>query len=671
LKTVASYFVFLIVLFSSITVWSQDQQYIDSLQNVLQSADNDTTRIIVLHELFNEYEYEHLETAKEYLDQSFELAKKQKDQKWLADTYLHFGWFYDDINDRANAIKSQFKSLEISKSIEDEMRIALANFNIANTYEDVEKIEQCLPYYFSALDIFIALKESRYIGMTYNNLGIAYKGINDYEKALEYFEKSLKVKRKRNDFTGIANSYGNIATTYENMGNYEKAIEYYNKTVEIDLEQDNAAGAAFSFNNLAFVYLHLKQYEKALYFAKTSVNLAKHIFDIETKRDAHQAYAQSAEKMNLPAEALEQYKLYQEYSDSVNMYQNAADVEQWELERSFAQKQVADSLKQIQIDLKKAEKLKRQELETASQKKLTYIFSGGFLLMLILAFVVFNAYKNKRKANQIISQQKEEVEHQKELVEEKHKEITDSINYAKRIQTAILTSDEYWKQISPEHFLLFLPKDVVSGDFYWAYHSPENLSIWVAADCTGHGVPGAFMSMIGNSFINEIVVENKVRDSAKILNQLRDKIVKALEQKNVDTEQKDGMDLALCIWDKSTNQLQYSGANNSLWLIRNGELSEYKADKQPVGKYTDEKPFTSQQIQLEKGDVVYTFSDGFPDQFGGPKGKKYKYKQFKELLLSIQDKKMSEQQEIISKEFYLWKGELEQIDDVCIIGIKV
>jgi serine phosphatase RsbU (regulator of sigma subunit) len=279
---------------------------------------------------------------------------------------------------------------------------------------------------------------------------------------------------------------------------------------------------------------------------------------------------------------------------------------------------------------------------------------------------------NEKKANELLAQKNEEITKQKEIVEEQHQEITDSISYAKRIQTALLTSDNYWEQISKEHFVLLKPKDVVSGDFFWAFQTENNLAIWVAADCTGHGVPGAFMSMLGISFFNEIVVENNITNPAEILNKLRGKIIKALEQKGVDTQQKDGMDLALCVWDKNTNLLSFSGANNPLWLIRNDELLEYKPDKQPVGLFLGEmKPFSVQQIQLEKGDTIYTFSDGYADQFGGEKGKKFKLKSLKELLLSVQGKPLSEQKQIIDNMFETWKGNLEQIDDVCVIGVKI
>jgi len=282
----------------------------------------------------------------------------------------------------------------------------------------------------------------------------------------------------------------------------------------------------------------------------------------------------------------------------------------------------------------------------------------------------------KDKANvelerQVIERTKEIV-HQKEIIEEKNKDIVASITYAKRIQTALLSGDETWNDISPEHFILFKPKDVVSGDFYWA-HATDTICLWAVADCTGHGVPGAFMSMIGNSFLNEIVVERGIFETDQILNLLRNKIINALEQKGSSTKQRDGMDIALCMWDKRNNTLHYSGANNPVWIVKgNDSVVELKPDKMPIGYYTEElKPFSIQQIQLEKEDIVYSFSDGYPDQFGGPKGKKYKYKQMQEKFVSIHKETLLTQKEMLDIEFESWKNNLEQIDDVCLVGVKV
>lgn len=279
--------------------------------------------------------------------------------------------------------------------------------------------------------------------------------------------------------------------------------------------------------------------------------------------------------------------------------------------------------------------------------------------------------KNKKLWNQSIAihKEKERVEEIKKIIEIKHQEVTDSIHYAKRIQQAILTSDEYWNTISKENFVYFLPKDVVSGDFYWAYHSEEtNTSIWAAADCTGHGVPGAFMSMIGNAFLNEIVIENKVEEPDKILNKMREKILQSLGGHE---GQKDGMDIALCAWNKNENKITFSGANNPIYILNEDSFEEVKGDKQPVGLHSIMNPFTLHEINAKKGDTIVIFSDGYADQFGGERGKKYKYKTFKQFLQKNITLSMKEQHDALNQEFLRWKGSLEQIDDVVVVGIKI
>ena len=259
-----------------------------------------------------------------------------------------------------------------------------------------------------------------------------------------------------------------------------------------------------------------------------------------------------------------------------------------------------------------------------------------------------------------------------EKIRKKNKDITDSILYAKTIQDAILIpKDEMAKRLN-DFFILSKPKDIVNGDFYF-YKETKNGLFIAAADCTGHGVPAGFMSMIGNAFLNEIVNANEIITPARILNQLREMIIKSLNQKKTDSESKDGMDIALLCFEDGKNSVQYAGAFNSLYLIRGGELQEIKADMFPIGIHIIENlaPFTNHKIELQKGDSLYIFSDGYADQFGGPKGRKFMKKQMQELLLSIQDKKMKEQEKILHQTFVNWKGSLEQVDDVLVIGIRI
>jgi serine phosphatase RsbU (regulator of sigma subunit)/HAMP domain-containing protein len=271
---------------------------------------------------------------------------------------------------------------------------------------------------------------------------------------------------------------------------------------------------------------------------------------------------------------------------------------------------------------------------------------------------------------QEVVRQKEEIEHQSEKMEELYTDITASIRYAKRLQDSILPQQQYIKSLLPESFVLFKPKDIVSGDFYWFQDTPTKV-LFSAVDCTGHGVPGAFMSLIGANALSRIVVENGVEKPSVILDELNRLSSSALNKSTGGNEVRDGMDAAICSFDKSTNKLEYAGANNPLYLIRNNEVTQIKADKFAIASFTpDSENYTNHEIQIEQGDVVYLFSDGYADQFGGERGKKFMYRKFRELLLEVKDKSPIEQKSILNSTIENWRGIHEQVDDILIIGVK-
>ncbi|MCD6019688.1 MAG: protein serine/threonine phosphatase [Bacteroidetes bacterium] len=304
---------------------------------------------------------------------------------------------------------------------------------------------------------------------------------------------------------------------------------------------------------------------------------------------------------------------------------------------------------------------------TEDMQKAQNIISIVNLFVLFLITILFFVFFRREN----ILFQKAILE-QKEVIEEKQKEIIDSINYAKRIQFALLAGENLLNEYLPEHFVLFKPKDVVSGDFYWATPTEDGCFIYVTADCTGHGVPGAFMSLLNISKLSQSINENKITKPDWILNYIRTEIIKALNSDGSGKESKDGMDAILCKLNLKGMKLEYAAANNSFYIIRNQEILTCKADKMPVGMgHDDSVSFTYNQIALQSGDLIYTFTDGYADQFGGPKGKKFKYKQLEELLLSVHHLPMYEQRRILEQKFVSWKGNLDQVDDVLIIGVKV
>ncbi|MGZ3933275.1 MAG: PP2C family protein-serine/threonine phosphatase, partial [Bacteroidia bacterium] len=314
-----------------------------------------------------------------------------------------------------------------------------------------------------------------------------------------------------------------------------------------------------------------------------------------------------------------------------------------------------------------------------------YIIAGIGIILLIIKLNSQRLIALNKKLERTIEERTQTITQQKAEIEHKNQEITDSINYAQKIQIALMASmrllDKNLKTsgaaVSPkDYFLLYNPKDIVSGDFYWATEitiSGEKYFIVVIADCTGHGVPGAFMSLLCIGFLNEITREKQIVDPGKIFDELRSRIILTLNPDGSETERKDGMDAVLLGFNASSNTMSYAAANNSFYVIRNNELTVLKADKMPVGKYSEEiaKPFSTQQFSLQKGDVIYAFTDGYADQFGGPKGKKFKYKQLEEVLLEIHKMDAATQKQILNTRFLDWKNTQEQVDDVLVIGIQL
>jgi len=375
----------------------------------------------------------------------------------------------------------------------------------------------------------------------------------------------------------------------------------------------------------------------------------------------------------------------------INSQRNIILNQQEEVEQQnqiIAEKQQEIELRAYQIaeqdSLISAQKVIMFEQLKAIEKQRLLLYFAIIALVLVsgLVYYIYRGYRIKKEANialeeknRQILQQKDEIQRQKEIAESQRdliayqkKHIEDSIHYAKRIQTALLPSLELFSD-EIDHFVLYKPRDIVSGDFYWV-SKIDGMQMVIAADCTGHGVPGAFMSMLGISMLNEIIINKKIIQPDQVLNNLRDDIIRSLKQFIGGSDVKDGMDMCVCLIDFNKNKLQFAGANNPLWFITDGELIEIKGDKMPVAIHENMAPFKNHTINLKKGDTFYIFSDGYADQFGGPNQKKLLNKNFKALLHEVHNLSMLEQGTRVDKFFESWRKDLEQIDDVCVIGIR-
>lgn len=678
--------VFLLILFPGI-LFSQTNE-IDSLKSILSNSE-DTIKVEILIEIYKKYESGKILEGKKYLDEALTISEKIENINWKGKVLLHLGNFYSITGDYQKAI-DQFKE---SKAIFEELNytgnVASAYNNLGATYEKLGKYNEAMDCLVKALTIYEASTDSLSIAKAYLNLGLLYASQEDYKKSLELYNKSLQIRKKINDRDGIALLYNNIAIVNYYMEDYDNVWNYFEMAYQIYVETGDLRRQLMALSNIAEIQSIIGQKEKALntylkifnlekelgqkgdqaktlmfigdiYYSRTDYKNAKKFFyqGLEIAKDAG-AMVEIRDIYNLLSQlykdesnykkALEYHQLFFAINDSIFNAEKSRQIQEIEI-------QYETKKKEQQIVNLENEKIIR-DLKIKKQRTFTIFLMTGFVSVFLFILVLFSQIKKIRKANKLLAYQK--------------RQITDSIEYASRIQTAILPPVDYISSVIPDHFILYKPRDIVSGDFYWITHK-EGRIIVAVVDCTGHGVPGAFMSMLGFAFLNEIVNKEKDINANEILNQLRKYVKESLHQTGKDDEAKDGMDIALCIIDPAKQKMQYSGAYNPLYLVRNDDLISLKADRMPIGIHIVEKEsFTNHEIDIHKGDIIYIFTDGYIDQFGGDDSRKFKIAPFKKLLISLKDKPMNKQKEKLEKEFDKWKGNRDQIDDVLVMGIKI
>ena len=663
-------FLFLVILNASFLsiAQKQGQDLIDSLLLIIPKQNEDTNKIKILNELSFTFSSINPDLGLKYGKQALQLAKTKNWKKGIANAYGRIGVNYSAISDQPMALENHLKSLRINEELGYKKAIAGNLNNIGNVYLNTLNYSLALTYYLKALTINEELGNKKWIALNYGNIGnILWKQLK-YSQALNYYFKSVKLNEELGDLYAVGRNYSNIGNVYNDQNNFEKALDYYLKAITILKVFNNTLFISQNYENIAGTYMniyidssktsqnqkHIRPDKKSLYLSKNYIDSAI-VLDLEFSLIDHLCKDyELLSNFNMLAgnnkDALIYYKKFTGLKDSIfNM----------EKENSLTQ-----SAMQYEFDKKETIAKAEQEKKDIEHRNIRNTIAGALIGVLVFLIIVFRQHNKVKK-------QKKEVENQKKLVDNKNKEITDSIHYAKRIQQAMLTSEQYIKKhFKAEYFIFYQPKDIVSGDFYWATAHHDKFYI-ATADCTGHGVPGAFMSLLNISFLNENVIERGIQSPAEIFNKQRKKIISALNP-NGNENSKDGMDGVLCSFDLKNNKLEFTAANNPLWLIRNNELIEFKGDKMPVGKGEDgAMDFSNQFIDLLKNDLIYTFTDGFADQFGGPNDRKFMYKQLGKLILQNCHLPMQQQHDLLSKTINDWKSNTEQVDDILVIGIKI
>jgi len=608
--------------------------------------------------------------ALEYYQKSLKVKEEIGDKGIIASSLNNIGAIYRSQGDIPKALECFHESLKIQEELGDEKGMASSLINIGYVYNHQGDISKALEYYYKSLKIQEKLGDKNGLAYSLNNIGTIYETQNDVSKALEYFNKSLKLQKELGNKSGIAYTLSNIGGVYDKQGEYEKALEYFHRSLKIHEEISNKIGIAMALRNIGYISLAKGNIYDAQNDAYRSLLIAQELGFPESIKKSAFLLSKVYEKQNKGMKALEMHKLYLLMRDSIN---NEAT------QKATAKQQAKYKYeKQKTIDDKEHEKqLAVSAEQEKKQRVIIYAALGGLALVILFSIIIYNRLQVTRNQKLIIEDQKVEVEIAHHQLEEKNTEILDSITYAKKIQQAILPTATLVKEWLPNSFIFYEPKDIVSGDFYWMDQKEDNI-LFAAADCTGHGVPGAMVSVICHNAMNRAVKEFNLIDPGRILDKTRELIIEQLNKSEALEEIsmnniRDGMDIAFCILNTKTNELQYAGAYNPLWIIREGadEIEEIKANKQSIGKVDSPKTYDTHQLQLKTGDCIYIFSDGYADQFGGEKGKKFKYKPFKQLLVSMKNETMENQLNTMNKHFETWKGELEQVDDVCVIGVKI
>jgi tetratricopeptide (TPR) repeat protein len=663
-----------------------------------------------------------IDSALKKFNEAMEVARKTEDLNTMAGIYGNIGLIYYAQGKFNEAIKNYEEAKKLRIEQGNKPQAARIDGRIANAYYNLAKYDLAIEYYQKALPVFEqykdnagvasiyngmaviyftqefydkaleihlkkleisrAMGDSSEVGNTLNNIGIVYskeatdsltrvfgidfqdsvirektnKYYDLFSDALNYYNQSLAIREQLNDRPGLAKTLNNIGTAYLYSGRLDMARDYYERSLSISEKINDANEIALSLSKIGTIYNYKRDYDRALNYLNQGLEYARRLDLKEIIKDIYLNLSDVHAKLNKYPKALEYYKLHSAIKDTISRKETRDMISEMQV------KYETDAVKKDNQLLITQSELSQTKVK--QQRTIIYFFIFGLFSISSLVVLLIRQNSHRKKANFELAQKNT-------LITEQKKEITDSIQYASRIQSALLPPGDYIDKLIPERFIIYFPRDIVSGDYYWITEKNGKV-ICVSADCTGHGVPGAFMSMLGIAFLNHILSDRVEFHTDEILNDLRTHVIDSLHQTGKEGESQDGMDIALYIIDLEQMKLEYSGANMSLYLFRDKELTEYKSDKMPIGIHVkSDIPFSRHNIDIRKNDMLYTHTDGYPDQFGGPFQKKFMVRNFKNVLTEIHDKPVNEQKKKLIDVFIEWKGNFAQVDDVLVVGVRI
>lgn len=656
-------FIHRILLFLMLFLFSISQSYaqlnkarVDSLYTAYTKTPVDTNKVNLLVDIYREYSKFNSVQGLSYAREALELADRIGFLKGICDANTVLGdYFYEQLR-YSEALKHYLRASLAGEKNKMYTQLSTIYNKMGIIYSNQGKDDLSLKYFLKVAKMAEEQNKPARMAVAYNNIGIAYKDLGRYTEAKSYYEKALKEFEKSGFKIGIASVNNGLGIICHLVGDDDAALVYYEKSMQNFRAINDTASESGILTNIGEVYNTRKEYAKALECYLKSLKVAESYKNDGFRLNAYDGLSEVYANMKNYERAFYYMNRHLALKDTISDEEGMRQVQEIE-KRMENEKQE----REIEI-LKQREEIQDLKVKSQSQKLqqsriIIYSVAAALLVVLGLSFFLFKAYRQIQRTNIELA--------------EKKKEIQDSINYARHIQEAMLPDVSLLGKYFPEGFGLYLPKDVVSGDFYW-FNEYKGVMYLAVADCTGHGVPGAFMSMIGIDKLNQSLIDKQLEDPSELLSAMNISIKIALKQKDDQATSMDGMDIALCSYNKKTKILQFAGANRPLWLIRNGELIEFKPTKASIAGYTENSQvYESHTIQMQTGDTIYTFTDGIADQFGGPERKKFMTKRLKEALLSIHRMPMSQQEAAVEKIFRDWKGSLDQVDDILLLGLRI
>ncbi len=680
--------------------------YFEESRKLAVELSNPHFEALALNRLGNSYQLRtNYLLALDYYQQALAINVNTKNLGEVARTKVNLANVYSIIGQYQRSIQLFLEAMEIHESIDEREGLAWTSLGIARLFKRLEILDKAMYYAESALHFYREIEHrtgnSTGVTLCLNEMGSIFHKLGDFDRALDYTLQVLEINIKRGNVHGQASNHLSLGVIAFDKKDNSLALLHLNRALALKEQVGDSLDLARLYRFLGEVSLRTNDKNMALAYTKQSLFFSEKHRQLPEISEGYHLLARIYQTMKQFDKALDAHVSFTAYRDSLN----SSDISRLEMQYEFEKRE-----KEQELIVRQREALQEARLER--QRVVIVFFVVAFLLVGSLAAFIFYAFKEKQRINSIlvkqndeISRQKHEIESQKEEIEqqrdfvtrqrdqiaEQQRLITDSITYASRIQNAVLPSDSTLRRLPWESFVFYKPKNIVSGDFYWVSELSNGKIMVAVADCTGHGVPGAFMSMLGITLLREISGKAQHLSPAEILQELRRMVILSLNQQTGRVDQADGMDMAITLIDKKSLMMEFAAAYQSVIVIREGDvhvpkdqenprvmklndysLVELRGNKMPIGYHVSgDKPFTNLAFQLLPNDTLYLFSDGYIDQFGGPNNIKFLMNNFKNLLLGIQNKSLDHQKEIIKSTITDFQGERKQVDDMVVLGIKL